>query len=75
MAGGTWGNEVVRAHHPRGYDYFWLVGEYTNDEPEADDTDNWALRHGYVAVTPTTIDVTAYGMAEKIENIISIHNS
>lgn len=73
MAGGTWGNEVVRAHHPRGYDYFWLVGEYTNDEPEADDTDNWALRHGYVAVTPTTIDVTAYGMAERIERLI--HNS
>jgi 5'-nucleotidase len=75
MANGTWGNEVVRAHHPRGYDYFWLVGEYTNDEPEADDTDNWALRHGYVAITPTTIDVTAYEMIEKIKNIISMHNS
>ena len=73
MAGGTWGNEVVRAHHPRGYDYFWLVGEYTNDEPDAEDTDNWALRHGYVAITPTTIDVTAYGMVERIEKII--HNS
>lgn len=70
MARGTWGNEVVRAHHPRGYDYFWLVGQYTNDEPEADDTDNWALRHGYVAITPTTIDVTAYGMVEKIEKLI-----
>ena len=74
MANGTWGNEVVRAHHPRGYDYFWLVGEYTNNEPEADDTDNWALRHGYVAITPTTIDVTAYEMIERIENIISMHN-
>ena len=70
MARGTWGNEVVRAHHPRGYDYFWLVGQYTNDELEADDTDNWALRHGYVAITPTTIDVTAYGMVEKIEKLI-----
>lgn len=60
MAKGTWGNEVTRCHHPRGYDYWWMVGQYTNDEPEADDTDNWALRHGYVAITPTQVDVTAY---------------
>ena len=60
MAHGTWGNECVKCHHPRGYDYFWMVGSYTNDEPENEDTDNWALTHGYVAITPTHIDVTAY---------------
>lgn len=60
MAKGTWGNEVTRCHHPRGYDYWWMVGQYTNDEPEAADTDNWALGHGYVAITPTQVDVTAY---------------
>ena len=60
MAKGTWGSEVVKCHHPRGYDYWWMVGKYNNDEPEAEDTDNWALTHGYVAITPTQIDVTAY---------------
>ncbi|MDE6646681.1 MAG: 5'/3'-nucleotidase SurE, partial [Prevotella sp.] len=60
MAKGMWGNEVTRCHHPRGYDYWWMVGQYTNDEPEAADTDNWALGHGYVAITPTQVDVTAY---------------
>ena len=60
MAHGTWGNEIRRCHHPRGYDYYWMVGTYQNDEPENDDTDNWALQHGYVAITPTHIDVTAY---------------
>ena len=60
MARGTWLNEVTRCHHPRGYDYWWMVGHYHNDEPEAADTDNWALNHGYVAVTPTRVDVTAY---------------
>ena len=71
MARGTWGSEVVRAHHPRNYDYYWLVGKYTNDEPEAEDTDNWALTHGYVAITPTTIDVTDYGMLAKLEHLIN----
>lgn len=60
MAKGTWGNECVKMRHPRGYDYYWMTGEYTNDEPDANDTDNWALRHGYVAITPTRTDVTDY---------------
>ena len=60
MAQGSWCNELTTCHHPRGYDYHWMVGHYQNDEPEADDTDNWALTHGYVAITPTTFDVTAH---------------
>ena len=50
----------TEARHPRGYDYWWMVGHYHNDEPEAQDTDRWALDHGFVAITPTTFDVTAY---------------
>ena len=68
MAKGSWGNEVTKCHHPRGYDYWWMVGQYTNDEPEAKDTDNWALNHGYVAITPTQIDVTAYTVMEQIRS-------
>ncbi|MBR0049863.1 MAG: 5'/3'-nucleotidase SurE [Prevotella sp.] len=66
MAYGTWSHEVTRCHHPRGYDYWWMVGHYENDEPEADDTDNWALSHGYVAITPTTIDVTAHEFLDRM---------
>ncbi len=68
MAKGDWEKEVVCAHHPRNYDYYWLVGEYTNNEPDAEDTDNWALTHGYIAITPTTIDVTSYEMIDKMKN-------
>jgi len=60
MAKGSWLNEVTKCHHPRGFDYWWMVGHYQNDEPEAEDTDNWALQHGYIAITPTRTDVTAY---------------
>ncbi len=67
MAKGTWGNEVTKCHHPRGYDYWWMVGHYQNDEPDAEDTDNWALSHGYVAITPTQIDVTAYQALDLIK--------
>lgn len=70
MAPGTWGQEITRCHHPRGYDYFWMVGHYNNDEPEAEDTDNWAVTHGYVSITPTHIDVTAYEAFEELSSLL-----
>ena len=66
MAFGSWGNEVTKCRQPRGYDYWWMVGHYTNDEPEAEDTDRWALDHGYVAITPTQIDLTAYSAMSQL---------
>ncbi len=70
MARGTWASEILTCHHPRGYDYYWMMGHYQNDEPEADDTDNWALTHGYVAITPTRVDVTDYEYLEHMRNDI-----
>lgn len=67
MSRGTWENEVTKYLHPRGYDYWWMVGHYRNDEPEATDTDRWALDHGYVAITPTRVDVTAYEVMESLK--------
>lgn len=39
---------------------YCLRGYYLCHEPEASDTDAWALRHGYIAITPSTIDITSY---------------
>ncbi len=71
MAFGSWGNEVSKCHHPRGYDYWWMVGQYTNDEPEAEDTDNWAVTHGYVSITPTRMDVTAYEAMDAVSQLLT----
>lgn len=67
MTFGSWEKEVYKNRHPRGYDYYWMVGSYRNDEPDAEDTDQWALNHGYVAITPTTMDVTAYDFMEAMK--------
>ena len=72
MGRGTWNNEVTKCHHPRGYDYWWMVGHYTNDEPEAEDTDRWALEHVYVAITPTQIDVTAHQYINEFKQVFEI---
>ncbi len=60
MAHSRWQHELARRKHPYGADYFWLVGDCEELEPEATDTDRWALAHGYVAITPTNLDVTDY---------------
>lgn len=67
MAFGRWVNETVMCHHVRGYDYWWMAGNYVSDEADAEDTDRWALNHGYVAITPTQIDVTHYGVMQTLK--------
>ena len=68
MAMGRWVTETEKCHHVRGYDYWWMAGEYVCDEPDAEDTDRWALSHGYVAITPTQIDVTHYGAMQMLKD-------
>ena len=72
MSLGTWGSEISTCHHPRGYDYYWMVGHYQNDEPDAIDTDRWALDNGYVAITPTRIDVTAHEAMKDLKKFESV---
>ena len=66
MSHGTWDREVSRYHHPRGYDYWWMVGHYQNDEPQATDTDRWALDNGYISIVPEQVDVTAYAALDAL---------
>lgn len=68
MTMGRWVQEVVTEHHPRGYDYYRMVGHFQNDEAGVEGTDQWALEQGYVAITPTTIDVTAYGYMDEVKS-------
>ncbi len=70
MAKSRWQNEVEHRTHPYGGDYYWLVGECRELEPQATDTDRWALANGYVAITPTQLDVTAYALVDALKNIL-----
>lgn len=69
MARSSWTHEYAPCPHPYGSRYFWLTGMNENLEPEADDTDLWALDHGYVAITPTAVDVTAYALKEQLKSV------
>ncbi len=57
---GYWKEEFVKRLDPHNGEYFWLTGNYFNQEEEAEDTDEFALREGYVSMVPIQVDLTAY---------------
>jgi 5'-nucleotidase len=67
---GIWREEFFRHEDPRGKPYFWLTGSYTNYEPDAQDTDEWALANGYVSVVPVQVDMTGYHQLEQLKGIL-----
>ncbi len=56
---GKWTDEYECYKDPVGKDFYWLKGQFINEEPEATDTDEWCLAHGIVSIVPTLLDRTA----------------
>src|SRR5512133_1670210 len=48
QASGNWQEEFEKRKDPAGKTYYWLTGNFINHEPEASDTDDWAIQNGYV---------------------------
>lgn len=67
---GFWREEFYARQDPHGREYFWLTGAFQNAEPEAEDTDEWALAHRYVAVVPVQVDMTDYRMLGSLQGVI-----
>lgn len=57
---GRWSKEWTPTDEPGVYR---SIGTYTNLEPEAEDTDNWAMDHGFAAIVPITLDMTAHSFS------------
>ena len=66
---GYWKEEFYHHEDPRGREYFWLTGEFINREPEAEDTDEWALANNYVAIVPVQVDLTDYRRKKELEQL------
>ena len=66
---GYWREVFERRQDPRGHDYYWLCGYFENTEPEATDTDEWALKNGYVSVVPIQVDLTNYEQLGQLKEL------
>jgi 5'-nucleotidase len=57
---GYWSETFEIREDPRGARYSWLTGTFINREPDATDTDEWALKNNYISVVPIQSDFTAH---------------
>ncbi|MBE6174009.1 MAG: 5'/3'-nucleotidase SurE [Rikenellaceae bacterium] len=67
---GFWREEFFLRTDPHGREYFWLTGGFQNAEPAAEESDEWALANGYVAVVPIKVDMTEYRQLEELELLL-----
>ena len=65
---GRWINEIQEMKAPNGKTIYWLTGEFMNEDPENEQTDEWALDKGYAALVPLRIDMTDYPFLGKIKD-------
>ena len=67
QAQGNWTEEFDKRIDPHGRTYYWMTGDFLNHEPDAEDTDEWALKNGYASVVPITVDMTDFRNLNEIK--------
>ncbi|MDC8003033.1 5'/3'-nucleotidase SurE [Aureisphaera galaxeae] len=67
QANAHWIEKFDKRTNPLGRDYYWLSGEFVNED-KGEDTDEWALENGYVSVVPVQFDLTAHHAIKDINN-------
>ena len=62
QSNGKWVEEFMESVDPRGVPYYWMTGKFENLEPEATDTDLWAIKNGFVSIVPSCFDLTKHSI-------------
>ena len=65
QAKALWVEKFDKRKTPHGKDYYWLTGEFVNED-RGEDTDEWALKNGYVSVVPVQFDMTAHHTIQQL---------
>lgn len=67
QADAHWQEQFDKRTSPLGRDYYWLTGEFVNKD-KGEDTDEWALKNGYISVVPVQYDLTAHHAINEINS-------
>ena len=69
---GHWIEEFFKLTDESGNGCYKLTGEFLNEEPEATDTDDWALMNGYASLVPCLVDVTSFESLNKLQDLCEV---
>lgn len=68
-----WKEDFDERQDPFNRKYYWMTGKFINMD-KGEDTDEWALAHGYVSVVPTQFDLTDHTRISAL-NTWDIHDT
>lgn len=72
QAKAIWMEKFDKRKTPQGKDYYWLTGEFVNED-KGEDTDEWALSRGFISVVPIQFDMTAHHAIQQL-NLWDLNN-
>ena len=67
QAKANWVEKFDKRKNPQGKDYYWLSGKFVNLD-DGEDTDEWALEHGYISIVPSQFDLTAHHFIQNLNS-------
>ena len=67
QAKGYWEDTYDKRTSPLGKEYYWLTGEFVNEDKNKD-TDEHALKSGYISIVPVKHDLTDHDSIKRIND-------
>ena len=61
---GRWDDRYEEYRDPARRPFYWLAGNFINEEPQNEDTDEWCLNHGIVSIVPVLLERTYPALEE-----------
>ncbi len=71
QANAKWEEDYKERFDPRGKKYYWMTGHFENLDT-SNDTDIWALEHGYASVVPVMFDLTDHALLAAMPEFESV---
>ena len=62
-----WIEKFDKRTNPQGREYYWLTGEFVNED-KSKDTDEHALNSGYISIVPVKQDLTDHDSMKRIKD-------
>ena len=62
-----WIEKFDKRKSPQGKEYYWLTGEFINQD-DGEDSDEWALKNGFISVVPIKFDMTDHSNIKELNN-------
>lgn len=64
---GKWQEKFVNSNNPFGKKAFWISGKFIDKEPDAKDTDIFALKQNYISIVPTKVNFNDLDFLKELE--------